>query len=47
MKKTYILLFLIIFTHVSFATIRYVSKTGSSTPPYTSWLIRFYRNFRK
>ncbi len=37
MKKTYILLFLIIFTHVSFATIRYVSKTGSSTPPYTSW----------
>jgi len=37
MKKTYILLFLIIFTHVSFATIRYVSKTGSSTPPFTSW----------
>ncbi|HPO57176.1 MAG TPA: hypothetical protein PKY46_14355, partial [Ignavibacteriaceae bacterium] len=33
--KTIFLLFLI--TQVSFATIRYVSKTGSSTPPYTSW----------
>ena len=33
--KTIILLFLI--TQVSLATIRYVSKTGNSTPPYTSW----------
>ncbi|MHC1738245.1 MAG: hypothetical protein AB9882_09570 [Ignavibacteriaceae bacterium] len=37
MKKIYILLFLIFFTCTSFSTIRYVSKTGTSTPPYTSW----------
>jgi hypothetical protein len=31
------LLFLFFSTFVLNATIRYVSKTGSSTPPYTSW----------
>jgi hypothetical protein len=32
-----IISFLILSTTISNATIRYVSKTGSSTPPYTTW----------
>jgi len=34
LKTTFLI---ILITQASFATIRYVSKTGSSTPPYTSW----------
>lgn len=40
MKPKHLLLFLIFnfsFCIVATATVRYVSKTGSSTPPYTSW----------
>ena len=33
----YFLLFTFIFLLEATATVRYVSKTGSSTPPYTSW----------
>ncbi|MBK7266153.1 MAG: hypothetical protein IPI12_07445 [Ignavibacteriales bacterium] len=32
-----ILIFLIVFGAENFAERRYVSKTGTSTPPYTSW----------
>ena len=41
MKLKYFLFFLLSFyilnSTFSIATIRYVSKTGTSTPPYTSW----------
>ena len=38
MKTKLLLLSLLLLTsHLSLATIRYVSKTGSSTPPYTTW----------
>ncbi|MBK8660826.1 MAG: hypothetical protein IPN18_03030 [Ignavibacteriales bacterium] len=36
-KITIILIFLIVFGAENFAERRYVSKTGTSTPPYTSW----------
>jgi hypothetical protein len=36
-RLTIILIFLIVFGAESFAEKRYVSKTGTSTPPYTSW----------
>ncbi|MHC1736371.1 MAG: hypothetical protein AB9882_00005 [Ignavibacteriaceae bacterium] len=32
-----VILITILLSEATFATIRYVSKTGSSTPPYTSW----------
>ncbi len=36
-KITIILIFLIVFSAENFAERRYVSKTGTSTPPYSSW----------
>ncbi len=37
MKKTAVLILVLLLQSVSFSTIRYVSKSGSSTEPYTSW----------
>ena len=37
MKKFAIIFLLLLSTQLVTATIRYVSKTGSSTPPFTSW----------
>jgi len=37
MKKFPIIFLFLLLTQVATSTIRYVSKTGSSTPPYTSW----------
>ena len=37
MKTTLLFTSLILFTALTFAQVRFVSKTGSSTPPYTSW----------
>ncbi|MHC1738247.1 MAG: T9SS type A sorting domain-containing protein [Ignavibacteriaceae bacterium] len=37
MKKLLLIIFTIYFATSIYATIRYVSKAGSSTPPYTSW----------
>ncbi|MBK7865959.1 MAG: right-handed parallel beta-helix repeat-containing protein [Ignavibacteriales bacterium] len=36
-RITIILIFLLVFGAQTFAEKRYVSKTGTSTPPYTSW----------
>ncbi len=38
-RNFFLLLFSLLIIHSSFliATVRYVSKTGSSTPPYTTW----------
>jgi hypothetical protein len=36
-RLSYLALILLLLCSVSWAEIRYVSKTGSSTPPYTSW----------
>ena len=38
MKTTLLFTSLILFTVFTFSQIRFVSKTGSSTPPYTSWI---------
>ncbi len=35
--KLLLLSFLLLTSHLSLATIRYVSKAGTSTPPYTTW----------
>ncbi|MHC1737961.1 MAG: hypothetical protein AB9882_08145 [Ignavibacteriaceae bacterium] len=37
MRNIKTLFIILMLTECVFATIRYVSKTGSSTPPYTSW----------
>ncbi|MHC1738856.1 MAG: hypothetical protein AB9882_12700 [Ignavibacteriaceae bacterium] len=37
MRKIKTLVLILLLTECVFGTIRYVSKTGSSTPPYTSW----------
>ncbi|MDP3682358.1 MAG: hypothetical protein Q8S01_00355, partial [Ignavibacteria bacterium] len=37
MKTTLLFTSLLLFTVCTFAQVRFVSKTGSSTPPYTSW----------
>ena len=37
MNKLRIIFMIILLAQGAFGTIRYVSKTGSSTPPYTSW----------
>ena len=37
MNKLRIIFLVILLAECVFGTIRYVSKTGSSTPPYTSW----------
>jgi hypothetical protein len=37
MKPKLLLSLLLLTSHLSLATVRYASKTGSSTPPYTSW----------
>ena len=37
MKTTLLFTSLLLFTALTFAQVRFVSKTGSSTPPYTSW----------
>jgi len=37
MKTILLFTSLILFTAFTFAQVRFVSKTGSSTPPYTSW----------
>ncbi|HOJ19552.1 MAG TPA: hypothetical protein PLT92_13405 [Ignavibacteriaceae bacterium] len=37
MNKLKIMFLILLLTEAAFGTIRYVSKTGSSTPPYTSW----------
>ncbi|MHC1738857.1 MAG: hypothetical protein AB9882_12705 [Ignavibacteriaceae bacterium] len=37
MRKIKTLVLILMLTECVFGTIRYVSKTGSSTPPYTSW----------
>ena len=37
MKTLLTLILLTVYCQLSTATIRYVSHTGSSTPPYTSW----------
>jgi len=37
MKTTLLFTSLILFTTCTFSQVRFVSKTGSSTPPYTSW----------
>ncbi|MFA6596870.1 MAG: T9SS type A sorting domain-containing protein [Ignavibacteriaceae bacterium] len=37
MKTTLLFSSLLLFTALTFAQVRFVSKTGSSTPPYTSW----------
>ena len=37
MKTIKILVLILLLTEAGFGTIRYVSKTGSSIPPYTSW----------
>ena len=37
MNKMRIILMILLLAQVAFGTIRYVSKTGSSTPPFTSW----------
>jgi len=37
MNKVRIIFLIILLAQGAFGTIRYVSKTGSSTPPYTSW----------
>jgi len=37
MNKMRIILMILLLAQTTFGTIRYVSKTGSSTPPYISW----------
>ena len=37
MKTTLLFTSLLLLTALTFAQVRFVSKTGSSTPPYTSW----------
>ncbi|MHC1736752.1 MAG: hypothetical protein AB9882_01930 [Ignavibacteriaceae bacterium] len=37
MRKIKILVLILLLTEAAFGTIRYVSKTGTSIPPYTSW----------
>jgi len=37
MRKNLLLVYLILFSLCTFAQVRFVSKIGSSTPPYTSW----------
>jgi len=37
MKTPLLFASLLLFTALTFAQVRFVSKTGSSTPPYTSW----------